>query len=114
MQEDLIEEVELTEEDKAIQEAEAKAIAEIAERYTKEELVKRLLMSKSIVDEIIKLLRILSVERNELTPVQQTIYDSAHARKLRDGAKAMSKVILSKYEGSRAKVFIEAPEDGEA
>jgi len=75
MQEDLIEEVELTEEDKAIQEAEAKAIAEIAERYTKEELVKRLLMSKSIVDEIIKLLRILSVERNELTPVQQTIYD---------------------------------------
>ena len=114
MSEDLIEEVELTEQDKAIQEAEAKAIAEIAERYTKEELVKRFLTSKSIVDEIIKLLRILAVDRNDLTPVQQTVYDSAHARKLREGARAMSKVILSKYEGNRTKVSLEAPEDGEA
>ena len=114
MSEDLNQEVELSEEDKAIQEAEAKAIADIADSYTKEELVKRFLISKSIVDEIIKLLRILAVDRNDLTPVQQTVYDSAHARKLREGARAMSKVVLSKYEGSRAKVSLEAPEDGEA
>ena len=114
MSEDLNQEVELSEEDKAIQEAEAKAIADIADSYTKEELVKRFLISKSIVDEIIKLLRILAVDRNDLTPVQQTVYDSAHARKLREGARAMSKVVLSKYDGNRTKVSLEAPEDGEA
>ncbi len=99
-----------------IKEAEEKAIAEIAAQYTKEELVKRVFTSKGIVDEIIKLLRILSVDRNELTPVQQTVYDSAHARKLREGARAMSKVVLSKYEGNRATVALDAPEaetDGE-
>lgn len=96
-----------------IKEAEEKAIAEIAAQYTKEELVKRVFTSKGIVDEIIKLLRILSVDRNDLTPVQQTVFDSAHARKLREGARAMSKVILSKYEGVQAQVSLEAPEDGE-
>ena len=86
---------ELTEEQKEFMEAEARAIADLASQYTKEELVKRFLTSKSIVDEIIKLLRILAVDRNDLTPVQQTVFDSAHARKLREGARAMSKVILS-------------------
>lgn len=113
MSEELTNEVELTEEQKEFMEAEAKAIADLAAQYTKEELVKRFLNSKSIVDEIIKLLRILAVDRNELTPVQQTVYDSAHARKLREGARAMSKVILSKYDGVRAQVSLEAPEDGE-
>lgn len=110
-----LENTEMTQEQ--IKEAEDNAVAEIASQYTKEELVKRVFTSKGIVDEIMKLLRILSVDRNELSPVQQTVFDSAHAKKLRDGARAMSKVILSKYEGAGVNVALEAPEaetDGKA
>lgn len=76
------------------------AFAAIAEGHTKEELVEKALESFRITAHLVDLLRVLSVDKEGLTPVQQTMYDCAHSRKLREKARRAARVIVKQYDAN--------------
>lgn len=69
-------------------------ISEIGPR----EMAKQLLSSYETLEHIMIVLRILSLEPDNMSPVERTVYDSAHARRARANARRAGALLVNQYD----------------
>lgn len=74
------------------------AFEKIAKGFTKQELVQKALESFQITAHLIDLIRVLSVDKQGLSAIEQSMYDSASAKRLRSQSRIAGRAIVKQYD----------------
>lgn len=71
---------------------------EMIEQVGPREMAKQLLASYETLEHIMIVLRTLCLDPDTMSPVERTVYDSAHARRARANARRAGSLLVNQYD----------------